>query len=51
MRGPVYLWTRPADRHEPYGPYGQAVDDIPVAHRLPTLSRLATTGYTGSKCK
>ena len=33
MSGAVYLWTRPADRCEPCGPYGQAVDNtlLPTA--------------------
>ena len=33
MRGPVELWTSPADRREPYGPCGQPLDN---ADALPT---------------
>ena len=34
-----------------YRYFGLVGGPVPVAHRLPTLSRLATTGYTRSKCK
>ena len=33
MNGPVHLWTRPSDQGEPFGAYGQAVDNTAV---LPT---------------
>ena len=33
MNGPVHLWTRPSDQSEPFGAYGQAVDNTAV---LPT---------------
>ena len=36
MHRPVHLWTRPAERGKPCGPCGHAVDNIPVAHRVPT---------------
>ena len=45
---PVDLWTSPADRSEPLGPCGQPMDNIRVAHRLPTLSGLSPTSSTGS---
>ena len=36
-------WTRPADRSASYGPCGQPVDKLALAHRLTTLADLATT--------
>jgi hypothetical protein len=48
---PVDLWTSPADRPEPFGPCGQPMDNIRVAHRLPTLSGLSPTSSTGSTTK
>ena len=40
------LWTSPADRPEPFGPCGQPMDNVRVAHRLPTLSGLSSTSST-----
>lgn len=37
------MWTSPAGRPESYGPYGQAMDIIPDAHTLSTLSDLSPT--------
>lgn len=40
------LWTSPAERPEPFGPCGQPMDNVRVAHRLPTLSGLSPTSST-----
>ena len=42
-RQAVKPWTRPADRSASYGPCGQPVDKLALAHRLTTLADLATT--------
>lgn len=48
---PVELWTSPSGRPEPFGPCGQPMDNILVAHRLPTLSGLSPTSSTGPNNK
>ena len=45
------LWTSPSGRPEPFGPCGQPMDNILVAHRLPTLSGLSPTSSTGPTTK
>ena len=42
-RQAVKPWTRPADRSASYGPCGQPVDKLALAHRLTTLADLAPT--------